>query len=404
VTAIDLTNIAEDLFQLQEDGMQELWTPASTFLAEVPKKTNWEGEHWELPGIYDGIRGSATFSVAQAGKSAPKLYKFLVDKAKNYVIGSIDCMTLKATASNRGAHVEALSLALKAAMEEFGKTMACLAWGNGGGSRGRGASLPAATTLRLVDRSQLRHFSIGMEIQSSATDGLTGAVRPGTATILGMDDALGDLYTDVAFATQITGFVATDFLFREGDFAGAPGVGITGVTGWCPATAPVYGGGDLFWGVNRGLCTPKLAGQRVVGAGGVIFDALARARDWGGKPDRLYVPSAVWAELQKNMHSKAWVSIPVPTKINGLTFRGISIPGPAGDVTALCDPAMPYDIGFLTRLDSWEFKSLGEAPHLCDEDGKTVRVEPSNDAVEFRDRVYGNWGCKRQVDNVHITW
>jgi len=68
------------------------------------------------------------------------------------------------------------------------------------------------------------------------------------------------------------------------------------------------------------------------------------------------------------------------------------------------DTYCPDAYGLMTDIGCWELAALGQIPHIADDDGRELRMDPTSDSVSFYNRFFGNLLCKRPIDNVIITW
>lgn len=405
MTIVGMTEAANILKTLyKEDKIEELTYPGSAFYARVRKSYDFEGASRAIRVRHAPLRGSSTFASALANKGAPGYSEFLVTRTKDYVLGEIDCETMMATRSQKGATVDVLKDSIKAASEEFGKSMGRKIWGSGGGAICQAAASSAVSTtrLRLANKEDIIHFEVGMLVQTASTNGTTGAVNPGEAAITRIDAINGDLYTGSNWATQIPAIADADYLFRSGDF----GSSFAGIFAWIPVSAPTSG--VLFYGVDRAINEAKLAGQRYSGSGGsvleVAIDAAARAGHYGGKPDTLWLGSFKFAEFAKECLAKGQMPIPVKDARGNLSLSSFSIPGPKGDISVMQDTYCPDAYGLLTDMSCWELAALGQIPQLDEEEGKVLTRSANADSREFRNKFYGNQVCHRPQDNVMITW
>ncbi len=402
---LDTTSFANALKVLYPNGLEELWYEECPFAAWLPKTTNFEGASKQINPLISGIRGSHGFSTANSSttKSTPSHYKFNVTRAKDYVIGAIDNEALMATRSQKGAVAQAVDTQIRAAMYEFGRSVAHQVWGNSGAARGQVGSI-STTVVTLKDPRDVVNFEVGMELVASENDGTSGSVQDSgaSATITAIDRSAGTLTTDSNWTTQMASLDADDYLFREGDF----GASAMGVLGWIPATAP--SGGDSHFGVDRSVDVNRLAGTRVASSGDMestIFDACAEAAINSAKVDTLWMNNVKYADLMKSLHGKAqYERATVKTDRASVGFQAVVIPGPRGPVKVMADPNCPEAYGLLTRKDAWELSSLGAFPHFSREDGLKFLRDASNDGIEFRLKAYWNILCKRPVDNILITW
>jgi hypothetical protein len=388
------------------NGIEELWVPECTFAAMVKKSYNFVGESRRIRVQHAPLRGSATYSTAMTNRGVGKYDDFIVTRKKEYVGALIDCETLAAVDGKMGSNVDALKTALRGAAEEFGKALGRKLWGNGGGAVARlaAASSLSTTRLALLDRNDVTKFEVGMIVQGDSTDGTSGAVHPGSAEITAIDETNGYLYTGSNWTAQITGLADSDYLFRDGDFGSA--VNLSGILGWIPVTQP--SSGDAWFSVDRSKNVPKLAGQRLSGSGGsvleVAVDAAARAGHFGGKPNKLFLGAFKYAEFAKECMAKGQMAIPVKDARGELTLSGFSIPGPKGAIVVVQDTYCPDSYGLLTNMESWELAGLGQIPHVADDDGREIRMDPTSDSVSMYNRFYGNLLCHRPMDSVIITW
>lgn len=389
--------------RLYPNGLRELWYPKCPFGAVIKKSTNFEGISKGIRSLYAPINGSTTFATALAGKSTPSVADFAVTRVKDYVIGSIDNEAMMATRSNAGASARALDSMIKSATYEFARSLSFQLWNNGGGARGQlDGTAVGVTTVNLLDINDIVKFEVGMVVEASVDDGtLAGGVRAGSVTITGINRATGGLTAAANWnaAGNIPALAVSDYLFRAGDYANV----ISGTMAWCPIAAP---GAGAFFGVVR-TADSRLGGFRINGAGApieeTVFDAQAEALINGANPDLLIMHPKRMAELRKNMHSKGWVPVDIPTDTK-ISFKGIGFNGPSGTVAIMEDHMCPYDQGLLTEKAAWELAALGDVPHFKKQGGDRFVWETTADAVEFRLAFYGNLCCHDTAANVNITW
>ncbi len=80
---------------------------------------------------------------------------------------------------------------------------------------------------------------------------------------------------------------------------------------------------------------------------------------------------------------------------------------PAGPVTVKAGPFVPDDAGFMLDMSTWKLMSLGEVPHLVQDDGLTARVigvasrdgSLAEDGVELRWRAFMQLVCLNPFAN-----
>lgn len=397
---LNLTNFSAALKELYPRGLRELWYPRAPFLSWVPKKTDFVGSAAAVVPIISGNRGSTNFSDAVTLTGNPTTVKFLVTRRKDYSIASVDSETLLASGNDRGAIARAVDTSIRAGMYEMGRSLAFQSWGNGGGARGRCAVI-AADTVTLTNVNDVVFFEIGMICQRSTDDGQppVAGVLGTQATVVSVDRQLGTV-TFGAGEVAAWGLAVNNYIFRQGDYGNC----MAGVQSWL--TTPLLVPLDNFFGVNRTVDSTRLAGVKFNGGGSPIedsvFDASAEAAINGGDPDTLWMNNKRFAELQKSANSKTWID--VQTDIPDIGYRAMSFAGPQGEIKVMSDPSCPYAIGVLAKRDSWELKSLGEAPHFATDDGQKLLRDAGTDSVQFRIRSYHNLICKEPGHNCLITW
>lgn len=393
------TAFANALKILYPNGLNAAWYDAAPFLAVLPKSDSFEGASKQVRVLYSGIRGSSSFAEALAAKSTPSVADFTVTRVKSYVLGSVDNEALLASRSNKGAQAKAIDTAVKSATYEFGRAMGNAVFGSGNGARGYvGTSGISTTALTLSNANDVVNFEVGMEVELSSA-GTVATLRSGSATITAINRTTGVLTTDSNWTSQISGATDADYIARKGDTAAC----LAGLEAWCPNSTP----GALF-GVTRTVDTTRLAGSRISGSGApeeeVIVDAAVEAGINGGRPDLLVMHPKRFGEMQKNLMAKSWSQVPIKTDVAKIAFRGISMPGPSGDIKIMSDPQCPYAYGWLVKKSAFELCHLGKFPHFSEEDGLKFSRESSDDALEFRLKMYGNLLCHEPKHNVCITW
>ncbi len=408
MATLDMAAFSNALKILYPAGLEEVWYPECPFLAWVPKDYNFEGASKQINPIYSGIRGSTSFATALSTKSAPSIAKFNVTRVKDYVLGAIDNEALKASRSQKGAVAQALKTQIDAAMYEFGRSAAFQCWGDGTGTRGVVDSV-MGFVVELDDKGTVVNFEVGMLLQVKSG----GMLQPGQLLVTKVDRDAGLLTVSLVNGAMMP--MPTDTLARDGDYTGGGANVLAGVLSWIPKTTPTA---TPFFGVDRSVDPARLAGIRVAGAGQpieeIVFSAQAAASINGARVDTLWINSKRYAELCKNIQSKAWYpqnngggTVKATSGRSGkvdVGFPGFVFAGERGPVTVVADPSCPYSHGLMTRKEAWELASLDEAPHFAEEDGRKFLREQSADAIEFRLKSYWQLICQRPVDNVLIGW
>lgn len=342
--------------------------------------------------------GSCTFTTAQGNKSTSSDVGFVLTRKKDYQIAGITGEALDSAEGDENTIFNGLKGEMDGSLRNISRSMAIQGYRNGGGARGKGdgAYNVAAAVITLLTPADITNFEVGMFIQLSAADGLSGAVRAaggishGERRVIGLNRILGTITVD-AVVNTITGAVNTDFVFRDGDF----GLCASGLLGWLPLTAPT--GGDNWYGVDRSVDTVRLAGSTFNGAGGnkeeTLIDSLALASREGADIDVCLVNTLDRADIVKSLGTKAMYE-PVKSTDGVVGYKALVIEGEDGPVKVLADVNCPKGNFFLLQTDTWVRKSVKAAPRYLKADGPEFLRESNADGYEWRIGAYWNIGCE----------
>lgn len=371
-------------------------------LAMIPKMKNFGGKLYHIPVWFGGNQGiSSIFATAQTSKTGGLFTEFDLTRVRKYGLTSIDIEAIYASDRDEYAFIKARTAEIENVTRNVSNDIAKDLYGNFGGSRGVIASGSATTVITLTKPQDVVNFGVGMSVQSSATDGTSGVVLAEVAVITALDLDLGTL-TKVGAWNAGGNFLATQFLFRAGDF----GVCISGLDSWLPASAP---GATPFFGCVRSVDPVRLGGIRHDGASSSIEEALQDAAVkvglQGGSPDVVFMNFTDYGDLRKSLGSKV-VYDRATTKTAGISFSAIVLYGLAGkgDVKIVADRSCPKGIAYMLQLDSWEFCTLGDAPRMLSVPGQDAIIFDSTaDSVEVRTGFYGNLGCHAPNFNARIA-
>lgn len=369
-------------------------------LALIAKYTEFGGKVLPIPINYGVPQGrSASFARAKANKFAGLYTDFILTRAKDYSLASIDNETLEASVGNENAFLEAAITEIDGAFLSASRSLATALFRNGAGTIGRVSNSSFATTaLTLTDPNDVVNFEVGQTVQFSEL-GTVASLRDSGATlqIEAVNRDTGVLTMNANLAT-ITGIAQNDFISVDGDL----GAKVVGLEGWVPATAP---GATPFFGVDRSVDPTRLGGIRVDGTGMPIQEALtkgaARVGREGGAPNYCFVNYDKYADLENSLGSKVqYVDLKASAEI---AFRGIMVHGPRGPINVIADQNCQDKVAWMLDMDQWKFYSLGEAPKVLMSDGLRMLREPDADGVEVRIGYYGQLGCRGPGFNCRIT-
>ena len=398
--ALDLTSFASALkVHYTSDRVENMVYQDNPLLALMSKYEQFGGKNLPIPIIYGNPQGrSASFSNAQSNKSSSQLKDFVLTRAKDYSLASIDNETLEASKGNANAFLEAATVEIDGAIHSAARSLAISMYRKGSGSIGQlSATSGVTTTITLADVESVTNFEKGMTLVLSTADG-GGSVKAGTTVVTGIDRDLGTVTVATSMASFTPAGAVSDFVFVQGDYDAK----IKGLQAWLPDTAPTSG--DNFFSVDRSSDVTRLAGIRFDGSAMPIEEALisaaSRVAREGGKPTHCFMSYSKYADLEKALGSKIQY---IDMKVNAeIMFRGIQINGPRGPIKVVPDQNCPNDRAFMLEMDVWKLYSLGKAPKILDTDGLKMLRDSNADSVEVRIGYYGQVGCRAPGRNANI--
>lgn len=397
------TTTAEAILKELYDG-QKLTTLTyqnNPLLAMITKKENFEGKYYPMPIKFNNSQGrSATFAKALANQSSAGLDSFLLTRAKDYSIATIDNELMLAADSNPGAFADGAEVLIDSAIEQCVNSLAGAMFRSGTGSIGQISSISTGV-ITLVNAGDVVQFEINQTLQANATDG--GSPRAALGYVIAVNRAAGTVtVSDTAqggAAGTPSGWTAADYLLVEGD----NNLKIKGLAAWLPMTAP---SSTLFFGVDRSVDT-RLGGLRYDGSLQTIeealLDALGLVGREGGMVTKGVVDFATYTNLEKSLGSKVqYVDLKGPADVG---FRGIKVNGPTSTVDIFPDRNCPSKTGYLLDLRSWELKSLGKAPMILKygDNLQMLRVATA-DSAELRVGYYAQLGCNAPGHNIAVKF
>lgn len=397
--ALDLTSFASALkAHYTSDRVENMVYMDNPLLAMMPKMEDFGGKNLPIPIIYGNPQGrSASFANAQANKTNSQLKDFVLTRAKDYSLASIDNETLEASKGNANAFIEAATTEIDGAIHSAARSMAIAMYGTGSGKIGQIASGQATPTITLVEVEDITNFEKGQTLVLSTANG-GGSVKAGTVIVTGLDRDLGTITASGNWTAGIATAAANDFIFVQGDYDAK----LKGLLAWLPSTAPTSG--DNFFSVDRSSDATRLAGVRFDGSALPIEEALTKAASRlareGGKPNYGFLSYSKYADLENALGSKVqYINMTVNPEI---AFRGIQVNGPRGPIKVVPDQNCPNDRCFLLQMDVWKVYSLGKAPKILDTDGLKMLRDSGSDSVEVRVGYYAQMGCRAPGYNCNL--
>jgi len=403
MTALNLTSFDAALKQhYTSDMVKRMTYQDNPFHALVPKMTMFGGKNLPIPIIYGNPQGrSATFSTAQTNKVAGKYTDFVLTRAKDYGLCSIDGETIDASKGDKNAFMEAMATEIDGTFESVTRSLATAEYRNGSGAIGQIGSA-STVYITLADTEEITNFEVGMVLVASTAAG-GGSVKQtasvdNSATVVAVDRDNGILTMSVAYDSfGSNDWAANDYLFVQGDYDAK----VKGLDAWIPATMPTSG--DSFFGVDRSSDT-RLAGLRKdissMPLEEGLIDGAKRVQREGGNPTHCFMSYNRYGVLEKSLGSKVQY-VDLMSDV-GIGFRGIKLNTSKGAVTVIADQNCPDTVAWMLQLNVWKLYSLGEAPKMLMHDGNRVLRESSEDGVEVRTGYYAQLGCRAPGWNIRL--
>lgn len=401
---LDLSSMNAALKELYDGQVVENLVYADNpFLAMVKKNTDFGGKYKPIPIINGVSQGrSSTFANAQANQSPVQIQSFLITRASDYSIATIDNQTMLASRTDKMAFLEGAKLFIDGAIRSCTNSLASAMFRSGTGSIGQISGSVSTGVITLVNSGDVVQFEINQVLQANATD---GGATPRTA--LGYVVAVNRQAGTVTVSTSMGGAAATpsgwsgnDYLLVQGDLNNK----IKGLSGWIPSSAP--GSSDNFFGVNRSQDTVRLAGLPYSGTSQSIeealIDASAQLAREGGKPNVFVTNFASYAALEKALGAKVQY---VDLKANAeIAFRGIMVNGANSMIKVFPDRYCQAQTGYLLQMDTWALECLGDAPQILRYgDGLEMLRVYNSDAGEVRVGYYAQLACRAPGWNANVA-
>lgn len=396
MASLSSSDIAAILKEIYPDGLpKSVMYKNSPFLAALPKDTEAAySKQIQVPVRYGHPQGaSADFAIARnSGSFAQQSsYSAFSVTTKNYYgSAAIDGEAIDKSKRDRGSFVRALEKEISGAQYTMKRSLTAYVFGNGGAALGRVATSGITTTvLTLSNPSDVVWFEKGAVIRAASTDGTSGSLRTGSATLTAVDRSAGTLTASANWTTAITGITDADYLFKAGDF----GAAISGFEAWVPRSAP---SATAFFGVDR---TPdsRLSGVRKDLSDRPIEEGLIDAAELlareGSSVDFAVLHTTAYASLQKALGSKVIYDTMEAFDDARVGFKVISFMGPAGPIKVMADPNAPVGRLLMGQLDTWTLYSMGDMVRMLDNDGLPYLRQVTADGIEIQLVFRGQLAC-----------
>lgn len=375
--------------------VEELIYPENPLLGMLRKNgdTDMVGDVMPVPIMYGNPQGvSGGFTTAQTNNSTTKAAKFNIEAGDYFGTVRIGEKVLMATRTNQGAFLENKRVEIDGLWETAGENLSIYSWGNGGNALGRIGAI-TSTTITLENTSDIANFEVDMYVVASAADG------SGTSDSL-RDTADQTIITGVNRNTgvltlttgDISGMVAGDYLFREGDFFGDTAtVVIKGVQSFISATdAPA-----ALWGISaatRATDPQRFAGCRVPDAelAGKTYEERIKAlisrmkgRYKAKMPTAGYMHPEDFDVLQTLMAARGQRDLGKSEAQFGYASINVAVAG--GNLPIYCDRHCPRGQFFAFRMEDFWISSMGEL--LYPQSGDSLQILRVYNSTDYEYRL-----------------
>lgn len=412
---LNLTTVAGIYNRIYPDGIESLFFDNMPLLGMMNKDIKvfdglgGSGKElcWEINA---GTGASGSYAVAYAQPGNESFARPFVTRGRLFATRQLSHEAWRASKGNGKALVELVKQAVKGATYELKHRASSVLTGGLGSSIGRisATSNVATPTITLSDPSEVVKFKPNQRLQAFNTvgGGLLNAGAVVTLTAQGVNYDTGQLTATGNWSAAIAAIAAGDYLIPEGDFGTVP----VGMDAWNPETLIAVGGGDNFFGVDRGGSVP-MQGTRMVATAGtideIIVNASARHYHIGGNSNIALVNPLDYATLKQSQFQtivkNAMGSNGKP--IASVSYSGVVVHGANGNIDVFPEPMIKRGRIRLTNLDSWKIWSLGQPFDRMTEgmgnDG-ALRLA-GQDASYMVFGGYWNIVCERPIDSMIIT-
>ena len=403
-TSASVTNNANLLKSLWGNQVADPLYKMSKFAAAVKKDTKFTGDgRYVVVTVAPTAGGSSDFDQALANQAPTTEVRFFVTHKTEYQIASIDGSAIAQSEGDKGAMLSIVKQQVDKKRYSFGRAMAARMWGTGEGILGTIASTTtiSTTSCDLTIPSEVVHFEKGMVCQF-ATIG-TGLVSANTLTVSSLNrTSTTDQIVFSAALNTIPSMATGLGIVRAGDYGNV----MTGMPGWCPVSDPAA---TAFFGVDRTATDmSRVSGIRyTAGSGGskeeILIDAAAEGSINASGATMVSVHPKDFAGILKEVGSKRIID--VKTRNAPISFRGLMLESPMGEMTVVSEPDVPKGYFWIYDPEYITLRTAGDCPRMLNWAGGGMFIPSSNrDGMQARIGAYGNLFVENPGDVIVGTW
>ncbi len=402
ITSANLNNALKKLYTGQRLEKIVFNEQSRPLLTRVKKMTNFQGEKYPIPIMYEDVGGgSNTFSNAQANVAAMSLATFEIDVTKYYRVLQVNTLAMRRTKSDLGSFLRKQEIQTTSILNALANDLEKSLYRTSDGQLGiiDATTTIASTTCILSNKGDAKNFNKGDKVM--AADTTASALRGTALTVESVNYTAGTMV--MSAACNSVSWAVGDLLFREGDYTQSTTKHISGLSDWIPATAPTNG--DSFFGTDRSSNATRLAGNRYSGSlsdieNSILKAAVAQADIANANPGVMFCDYTLWGDLAKEMG----VDVRRKPRDGKGGFESLYIAGPRGVIEIVPATYCQKNTGWLLEMDSWELVSAGGPVEIFSDDGMSVQRVYNADALEIRAVSYPQLACYRPANNSQITF
>lgn len=398
--------------------VENLISWGNPFFSSVRKSNELTGISTVIPlqiGTPQGV--SATLGTAIGTASPIQGKAWTITTGQLYGGLRIDAKTLMAARNDQGSFFRLREREYEGELKSMGLALEKQLWGSGDASLAIASATSlvtgAAGTVKCATIADALNFQINMAVEFFAPSG--GSPDPAAERTTNQPAAGYSLVTKVNLVTGVITFddvpdnvVAGDHLVRAGHIASSAVVGdLKGIQAWIPSADP---SATTFFGVDRTAQVQMLSGWREPSYLGSIEETVkslvSKMDRVNMNPKTLWLSYANWNRLEIELGARGQRMEDGSDAVFGRTSLRMSTPN--GSIVVKAGPFVPEDAGFLLDMSTWELMSLGEVPHIVDDDGLTARVVGvatasgvvlAEDGIEIRLRAFPQLVCLNPFGN-----
>lgn len=239
-------------------------------------------------------------------------------------------------------------------------------WKDGSGSRGQVSAVSGTTTLTvtLTNAEDVYNLEYGMQLVGNTVSDGSGTAHTNVYKITDLDP-LNAKFTATRTVDNSSVLAANDYIF----VTGAQNAYMPGIPTFIPSSAP----SDTLMGVAR-TANPALSGWRFTYVGSIsetIQRAFSKMGKWVNREAGKFVvvlSTTDWLMLSMERESRV---IPDPSATQKWGLEGLVVRTAFGPITCIAIPQVADGRGYILDWTSWKMYTLGNLPHVVDEDGLT---------------------------------